>query len=299
MLLPTLWGALTLIFLLRPLVPGDPIDYMLGESARPADREVLRKEFHLDRPLGEQYLLFLKGAVQGDLGRSIHTRRPVVDMVAERFPATLVLAMGAMIVALTLALPAGILSAVKKDSVFDGGSRLFAMLGIAMPNFWLGPLLIIIFSIQLGWLPVAGRSGLASLVLPSVTLGTAMCAILTRMTRSTMLEVIGEDFVTAARAKGLREVTVIVKHALRNALIPIITLLGLQMGGLLAGSIITETVFSWPGIGTLLISAINSRDFPLLQGCVAAISVSYILINLVTDVLYAAADPHIRLGRRG
>jgi peptide/nickel transport system permease protein len=271
---------------------------MLGETARTADREVLRKEFNLDRPLMEQYLLFLQGALRGDLGRSIHTRRPVVEMVAERFPATLELALGAMVVAVFLAIPLGVVSAVKKDTAVDSGSRFFAMLGIAMPNFWLGPLLIIFFSLQLGWLPVAGRGGAASLVLPAVTLGTAMCAILTRMTRSSMVEVLGEDFVSTARAKGLREITVLVKHAFRNGLIPIITLMGLQMGGLLAGSIITETVFSWPGIGTLLISAINSRDFPVLQGCVAFISVSYILINLATDLVYAAADPRLRLGSK-
>jgi peptide/nickel transport system permease protein len=294
--IPTLWGVLTLVFMLRPLIPGDPIDFMVGETALSADRELLRKEFNLDRSLPEQYLIFLKGALKGDLGRSIHTRRPVVETILERFPATLELALGAITVALVLAIPLGVISAVKKDSFVDNGSRLLAMLGVAMPNFWLGPLLIILFSIQLGWLPVAGRDELFSLVLPSITLGTGMCAILTRMTRASMLEVINEDFIRAARARGLKEITVIMKHALKNALVPVITLLGLQMGGLLAGAIITETIFSWPGMGTLLITAINSRDFPLLQGCVIVISVSYILINLITDLAYAAVNPQVRLG---
>jgi len=297
-LLPTVWGALTLIFLLRPLIPGDPVDFMLGETARQADRDIIRKEFHLDKSIGEQYALFLRNAAVGDLGRSIHTRRPVMEMIAERFPATFELALGAMAVALFLAFPVGVVSAVKKDSVIDSGSRLFAILGVAMPNFWLGPLLIIVFSIYLGWFPVAGRGGFASLVLPSITLGTAMCAILTRMTRSTMVEVLGEEYITTARAKGLGEFLVLVKHALRNALIPLITIMGLQFGGLLAGSIITETVFSWPGMGALLISAIQSRDFPLLQGLIAVICVCYIVINLIADLLYAIAAPNIRLSGR-
>jgi peptide/nickel transport system permease protein len=292
--IPTLWGVLTLVFMLRPLIPGDPVDFMIGENALPADRELLRKEFNLDRPLPEQYLIFLKGAVKGDLGRSIHTRRPVVETILERLPATLELALGAMTVAILLAIPLGILSAVKKDSLLDNGSRLLAMLGVAMPNFCLGPLLIILFSIQLGLLPVAGREEPLSLLLPSITLGAGMCAILARMTRASMLEVINEDFMRAARARGLKEITVIMKHGLKNALVPVITLLGLQMGGLLAGAVITETIFSWPGMGTLLISAINSRDFPLLQGCVIVISVSYILINLLTDLAYAAVNPRVR-----
>ncbi len=298
LLVPTLWGALTLVFLLRPLIPGDPIDFMLGETARTADREVLRKEFHLDLPMAQQYGLFLRDAAHGDFGRSIHTRRPVMDMVAERFPATMELAAGGMTVVLLLAIPLGILSAVKKDSAVDHLSRIAALLGVAMPNFWLGPLLIIFFSITLGWLPVAGKGGIQHLVLPSITLGTAMCALLTRMTRSVMLERLNEDYITAARAKGVSEGMVILKHGFRNALIPLITLLALQTGGLLAGSIITETVFAWPGIGTLLISAINSRDFPLLQGCIAVICISYVLINLCADLVYAAANPTVRLSSK-
>jgi len=298
LLIPTILGVVTLVFLLRPLIPGDPIDYMLGENALAADRAALRAQYGLDRSIPEQYLLFLGNLVKGDLGRSIHARRPVFDMILERYPATLLLAAAAMIVALLVALPAGLAAAVKKDTWIDNLSMFGALLGISLPNFWLGPLLILLFSIQLGWLPVSGLDGPLSLILPAVTLGTAMAAILTRMTRSSLLEVIREDYVTTARAKGLSERRVILKHAFKNAVIPILTLVGLQFGGLLAGSIITETIFSWPGLGSLMITAIYSRDFPLLQGAVMTISLSYVLINLLTDLLYGLADPRIRLGGR-
>ncbi|MBF0525015.1 MAG: ABC transporter permease, partial [Deltaproteobacteria bacterium] len=276
LLIPTMLGVVTLVFSLRPLIPGDPIDYMLGEQAQPADRMSLIKEFHLDLPIHRQYLIYLGEVITGDLGQSIHTRKPVINMIMERFPATLMLTLGAIAISICIAIPAGVLSAVKRGSFIDYGAMFFALLGVAMPNFWLGPLLILLFSINLGWLPVSGTGGLSHMILPAMTLGTSMAAILTRMTRSSMLEVIKEDFITTARAKGLQELTVLMKHALRNALIPIITLIGLQFGGLLAGSIITETIFSWPGIGTLIITAINSRDFPVLQGCVMAISLSYV-----------------------
>ena len=297
LLVPTVLGVLTLVFLFRPLMPGDPIDFMLGETAQTADRVMLQRAFHLDRPIHEQYFIFLKKAFQGDLGHSIHARRPVVEMIAERMLATVELTLAACAVAVLIAVPAGILSAIRKDSWIDNGAMLFAMLGVAMPNFWLGPLLIIVFSVHLGWFPVSGYGGLPSFVLPALTLGTAMSAILTRMTRSSMLEVLKEDYITTARAKGLPEGIVILKHAFRNACIPVLTLVGLQLGGLLAGSIITETIFSWPGIGRLTITAINSRDFPLLQGCVITISFSYVLINLLTDLAYALSDSRIRLGR--
>ncbi len=297
LLAPTVLGVLTLVFLLRPLIPGDPIDFMLGETAQAADRLRLQQAFYLDRPIHVQYLLFLKNALHGDLGYSIHTRRAVVEMIAERMPATVQLTLAAVLVAVLIAVPAGILSAIRKDSWVDNGAMFLAMLGVAMPNFWLGPLLIIIFSIHLTWFPVSGSGGLSYMVLPALTLGTAMSAILTRMTRSSMLEVMKEDYITTARAKGLPEHVVILKHAFRNACIPILTLVGLQLGGLLAGSVITETIFSWPGIGRLTVTAINSRDFPLLQGCVLTISLSYILINLLTDLAYAWSDSRIRLGR--
>ena len=293
---PTVLGVVSLVFLLRPMIPGDPVDYMLGENALPADREVLRAQFNLDKPVFQQYLIYLGQVLTGDLGRSIHTRRPVLNMIMERYPSTLMLAAAATFVALLVALPIGVLSAVKKDTLADNLSRVGALLGISMPNFWLGPLLIILFSIQLGWLPVSGKGGPLHLILPAVTLGTAMAAILARMTRSSMLEIIREDYVTTAKAKGLSQTRVIFKHALKNAIIPILTLVGLQFGALLAGSIITETIFAWPGIGSLVITAINSRDFPLLQGLVMTISLSYVLINLATDLFYALADPRIRLG---
>ena len=296
LLAPTVFGVVTLVFLLRPLIPGDPIDYMLGENAVPADREALRAQYELDKSIPEQYLLFLSRLVKGDLGRSIHARRPVLDMIAERYPATLVLAAAAMVVAILVAFPAGVAAAVKKDMAVDNLSMFGALLGISMPNFWLGPLLILLFSIHLGWLPVSGMGGPLHIILPAVTLGTAMAAILTRMTRSSMLEVIREDYVTTARAKGLAEGRVILKHALKNAVIPILTLIGLQFGALLAGSIITETIFAWPGIGSLIVTAIYSRDFPLLQGLVMTISLSYVLVNLLTDLFYGLADPRIRLG---
>jgi len=298
LLLPTVFGVVTLVFLLRPLIPGDPIDYMLGENAVAADRELLRVQYGLDRPMIEQYGQFLAGLARGELGQSIQSRRPVAAMILERYPATLLLAAAAMVVALLVAIPAGVASAVKKDTIVDNASMLGALLGISMPNFWLGPLLIIVFSIQLGWLPVSGLGGPLHIILPAVTLGTGMAAILTRMTRSSMLEIIREDYVTTARAKGLPERTVIFKHALKNAAIPILTLVGLQFGALLAGSIITETIFAWPGIGSLVVNAIYSRDFPLLQGLVMTISLSYVFINLITDLLYGLADPRIRLGGR-
>ena len=295
LLVPTVFGVVTLVFLLRPLIPGDPIDYMLGENALQADREMLRAQYGLDKSLPEQYLVFLGGLLRGNLGRSIHTRRPVTDMIMERYPATLLLALSAMLVAVLVALPAGIASAVKRNTLVDNLSMVGALLGISMPNFWLGPLLIILFSINLGWLPVSGMGGPLYLILPAVTLGTSMAAILTRMTRSSMLEVINEDYVTTAKAKGLSRSKVIFKHALKNAVIPVLTLVGLQFGALLAGSIITETIFAWPGIGSLVITAIYSRDFPLLQGLVMTISLSYVVINLLTDLFYAVADPRIRL----
>ena len=298
LLVPTVFGVVTLVFLLRPLIPGDPIDFMLGENAYPADREALRAQYNLDQSVPRQYAIFLGRLVHGDLGRSIHSRRPVTEMILERYPATMALAGAAMVVALLVALPAGVAAAVKKDTVVDNLSMLGALLGISMPNFWLGPLLILLFSIHLGWLPVSGMDGPLYIVLPAVTLGTAMAAILTRMTRSSMLEVIREDYVTTAKAKGLAPGKIIFKHALKNAIIPILTLVGLQFGALLAGSIITETIFAWPGIGSLTVTAINSRDFPLLQGLVMTISLSYVLINLITDLLYGLADPRIRLGGR-
>ena len=296
---PTVLGALTLVFFFLHIVPGDPVEAMLGESARAVEKERLRQELGLDLPLAAQYLKFLKGIATGDLGESYFFRRPVAEVIAERVPATLELAVASLFVAGIIALPLGILAALREGTALDALSMLFALIGVSMPNFWLGPLLIILFSIKLGWFPVSGRSGFSSLVLPALTLGTALAALLSRMTRSSLLEVLGEEYLTVARAKGLPERRVILKHALRNALIPIVTVLGLQFGALLSGAIITENVFSWPGIGTLLITAVEARDYPLVQGCVLFISIVYVAVNLAVDLLYGFIDPRIRYGGEG
>ncbi len=295
--LPTLFGSLTLVFFLIHLVPGDPVEVMLGETATSADKEFLRRELGLDQPLRNQYLRFLTGLVTGDLGRSLYQEGSVTELILLRFPATLELTVAAMGVALLIAFPLGIAAAVRRGSWTDRLSLFFSLLGLAMPNFWLGPLLIMVFSIELGWLPVSGRGGLDHLVLPALTLGTAMAAILTRMIRSSLLEAIHEDYIQTARAKGLTESRVWLKHALRNSLLPVITIMGLQFGSLLAGSVITETIFMWPGIGHLTIQAIQTRDYPLVQGCILVISISYLLVNLLTDIFYHVADPRIRYVR--
>lgn len=295
-MIPTVMGAITLVFFLLHIIPGDPVEVMLGETARQADKEKLKEELGLNLPLHVQYGRFIMGVVQGDLGDSYFYRRPVTRVIAERIPATIELALAALLVAGLIAIPLGIVAALRENTVLDNASVLFSLLGVSMPNFWLGPLLIILFSIELGWFPVSGRGGLGNLVLPAVTLGTALAAILSRMTRSSLLERLGEEYLNVARAKGLPEWKVILKHALRNALIPIITVMGLQFGALLSGAIITENVFSWPGIGTLLINAIEARDYPLVQGCVLFISLSYVLVNLLTDLFYGWVDPRIRFG---
>jgi len=293
---PTVLGALTLVFFFLHIVPGDPVEAMLGESARAVEKERLRHELGLDLPLIAQYFKFLGGIATGDLGESYFYRRPVTAVIAERVPATLELAVASLFVAGIIAFPLGIIAALREGTALDALSMLFALIGISMPNFWLGPLLIILFSIKLGWFPVSGRDGFSSLVLPALTLGTALAALLSRMTRSSLLEVLGEEYLTVARAKGLPERKVILKHALRNALIPIVTVLGLQFGALLSGAIITENVFSWPGIGTLLITAVEARDYPLVQGCVLFISLAYVAVNLAVDLLYGFIDPRIRYG---
>jgi len=293
------FGVISIVFLLIHLIPGDPIEIMLGEAASATDREALRVALGLDQPVLLQFTHYLHGLLQFDLGTSLQSRRPVTDLLLERLPATLLLAGVTLAVTLTLALPLGMLAAVRRGSGWDGGAMAFSMLGVSIPNFWLGPLLILVFSLWLGWFPVSGREGAGSVVLPALTLGTGLAAVLSRMVRSSMLEVLGEDYIRTARAKGLPPHRVILHHGLRNALLPVITLLGLQLGALLAGAVITETVFSWPGIGLLTIEAIQSRDYPVVQACVLLISVSYVLVNLLTDIAYAWADPRIRLGGGG
>jgi peptide/nickel transport system permease protein len=295
--IPVVLGVLTLVFFLIHFIPGDPIDLMLGEQAAPADRAALRSALHLDDPIPAQYGRFLMGIGRGDLGRSLRTGRPVTEMILGRYPATLELAFSALLVALLIAVPIGIFSAVRPHTPADHGALFLSLLGVSMPNFWLGPLLIILFSIQLDWLPVSGWGGPTSWILPALTLGTGMSALLIRMTRSSLLEVVPKEYVLAARAKGLTERAVILKHAFPNALIPLLTVVGLQFGALLAGSIVTETIFSWPGLGRLTLQAIQSRDYPLVQGCILAIALTYLFANLVVDFLYAAVDPRVRLIR--
>lgn len=285
---------LTVVFLLIHLIPGDPVEIMLGETAMGAQKDELRKELNLDKPVIVQYGIFLKNAIKGDFGRSIYTKEPVLKMVLSRYPATLELALAAMIIALLVSIPVGIIAAAKQHSVFDSGTMLFSMIGVSMPNFWLGPLLILVFAYHMDLFPISGRGGILSIVLPAITLGLSMAAILSRMVRSSMLEVIKEEYIKTAKAKGVGRIAVLSKHALRNALIPVITLIGIQAGNLLAGSIITEKIFSWPGVGQEIIDAITRRDYPLVQGCVLMISVTYVIINLLTDLLYRVVDPRVK-----
>ena len=287
-------GVVTMVFFLVHMIPGDPVTVMLGEHAMAVEKAALRHQMGLDQPLLNQYVLFLKGIFQGNLGNSIFYRLPVSSIIASRLPATIILAAAAMAVALIIALPLGIIAGSRQYSTIDNFSMFLSLLGISMPNFWLGPLLIIIFSIKLDWLPVSGMEGLKSLILPAITLGTALAAILSRMTRSSLLEVISQEYLTAARARGLPGWRVLMKHALKNALLPVVTIIGLQFGALLSGAIVTEKVFSWPGIGSLLIQAVFTRDYPMVQGCILVISFCYIIANVTTELFYALIDPRIR-----
>jgi peptide/nickel transport system permease protein len=296
LLAPTLLGAVSLVFLLIHLIPGDPVDVMLGETASTADKEALRQSLGFDRPLGAQYRSFMIGLAAGDLGRSLYEPASVVNIIGARLPATLQLAFCAMVAAVLISFPLATLAAIRRGTWIDRAALSFSLLGLSLPNFWLGPLLMVLFSIQLGWTPVSGRGGISHLVLPALTLGLGMAAILVRILRASLLQVIHEDYVQTARAKGLRESRVWLKHVLRNALLSVITIMSLQFGGLLAGSLITETIFSWPGIGRLTIQAIQMRDYPLVQGCVLVIASSYVLINFVADVLYKWIDPRVSYG---
>ncbi|HKE87748.1 MAG TPA: nickel ABC transporter permease [Vicinamibacterales bacterium] len=292
--IPVLVGVATLVFALIHMIPGDPAQSMLGESAVPADVDALRRKLGLDRPLVVQYGSFLAGLVKGDLGTSLRTGAPVTSQIAERVPATFELAVAAMVVAMVVSIPLGVIAAVWRGTAVDHAAMAFALAGISIPNFWLGPLLALIFGVELGWLPVSGRGGLDHLVLPAISLGGALAAILARMTRATLLEELRELYVRAARARGVSRVRAVLAHALRNSLIPIVTIAGLQFGAVLTGAVITETIFSWPGIGRLLIQSIGFRDYPMVQGCILLIAVTYVGVNLVTDVLYGVLDPRIR-----
>jgi peptide/nickel transport system permease protein len=292
--LPVLWLVVSVVFLLIHLVPGDPIQAMLGEGAASADVQAVRHAYGLDRPMGKQYLQYWNGVLHGRLGQSIRLNQDVGRIIWERYPYTLRLTVAALIVALLLSIPAGVRSAQRRDRWDDRLLSVVSLFGLSFPNFALGPILILLFAIKLGLLPVSGAGSWEHLVLPAITLGGALAAILTRMVRTAMLEELGQDYIRTARAKGLSERTVVYKHALRNAMIPVLTVIGLQFGALLAGAIVTETIFSWPGIGRLTISAINTRDYFLVQGCILAIGLTYIAVNLLTDVLYAVVNPRIR-----
>jgi peptide/nickel transport system permease protein len=307
LVVPVLFGVALLVFALIHLVPGDPAVSMLGEAATPADVAALRARLRLDDPLPQQFGRFLRDAVRGELGQSLRTGRPVTTELSEKLGATALLALAAMAVALAVALPLGIVAAMRADTWVDHVAMAVALIGVSMPNFWLGPLLALVFGVQLGWLPISGRGPSsemlvgsvprvppAYLVLPAVTLGLALAAILARMTRASLVEELRELYVRAARARGVSARRAAVRHALRNGLIPIITIVGLQFGAVLTGTIITETIFAWPGLGRLLIQSIQFRDYPMVQGCILLIAVTYVAVNLVTDLAYGFADPRIR-----
>lgn len=295
--IPVLLGVATLVFALIHFIPGDPAQAMLGESATQEEVAQLRARLGLDRPLLVQYGAFLKGVAHGDLGESLRNGQPVTAQILLRMPATAELALASMAVAVFVALPLGIIAAVWKGTWIDHSAMTLSLVGISIPNFWLGPLMAIVFSVQLGWLPVGGRGTAAHLVLPSITLGAALAAILARMTRASLLEELGEPYVLAARAKGVSRTRAVLHHAFRNSLIPIVTILGLQFGVVLTGAVITETIFAWPGIGRLLIQSIGFRDYPTVQGCVLLIAATYVGVNLITDLTYGLLDPRIRVDR--
>ena len=289
------FGVVTLVFFLLVLIPGDPVDVVLGESAQAADRDAMRQALGLDRSLPERLGNYYLGLAQGDLGDSLIRRQPVTELILERLPATLQLAVAAFLLVILISLPLGMLAARHHGRWPDYAAQTFALIGVSIPNFWLGPLLVLAFSVYLGWTPVSGNQEPGSLLLPAVTLGLSMAAITTRMVRSSLLEVATQSFVRTARCKGLGEGAVLWRHALPNALLPVITVLGLQLGALLAGAVITEVVFAWPGIGSLLIDAIRQRDYPVVQGVVLLIALSYVFINRLTDLLASRLDPRIRV----
>lgn len=288
------FGVLLLTFLLIHLVPGDPVEVMLGESATQTDRAALRADLGLDQPLIQQFGTYLVKLSQADFGQSIHTKTPIIELIKTRYPATLKLALLALLIGLSIGIPMGIYAALKADKWQDLVVTIVSVRLSAMPAFWLGPILMLVFAVWLGWLPVSGMESPTSIILPAMTLGFGLSAILTRMTRTSLLEVLNDDYIRTARAKGLHEPIVILRHAMRAALLPIITIVGLQMGSLLAGAVITETIFSWDGIGRLLVESIEKRDYPVTQACVLVVALSYVLVNLATDMVYRMADPRVK-----
>ena len=292
--LPVLWLVVSLVFLLIHLVPGDPIAQMLGEGAPAADLEATRHTYGLDLPLRQQYFNYWMGVVHGNLGTSFRYNQSVTHLLLQRYPYTLQLTVAALVVAILLSIPAGVRSARTRNQWDDRAISVISLFGLSFPNFALGPILILVFSIKSGWLPVSGAGSFANLVLPAITMGSALAAILTRMVRTSMLEELSQDYIRTARAKGLNETTVVYRHALPNAMIPVITVLGLQFGALLAGAIVTEKIFSWPGIGRLTVDAISNRDYYVVQGCILAIGLTYVLVNFLTDFVYSVLNPRIR-----
>ena len=292
--LPVVWLVVSVVFLLIHIVPGDPIQQMLGEGAASVDIAATRHAYGLDVPLATQYMRYWRALARGDLGRSLRFDQNVTPLILQRYPATLKLTVAALLFALLLSIPAGVRSARRRDRWDDRVLSFVSLLGLSFPNFAMGPILILFFAIFLGWLPVSGSGTWRHIILPAVTMGGALAAILTRMVRTAMLEELGQDYIRTARAKGLPERTVVYRHALLNALVPVLTVVGLQFGALLAGAIVTETIFSWPGIGRLTIQAIGNRDYYLVQGCVLAIGLTYIAVNFLTDLTYSLANPRIR-----
>jgi peptide/nickel transport system permease protein len=293
-LIPTVLGVITLVFAFIHMVPGDPVDVMLGETANSADKAALRAELGLEKPLMTQYSGYLTGLARGDLGRSFVYRKPVSEVILSRLPATLQLAGVSLLIALFVALPLGVFAGVRKGGLLDRATLVLSLAGVSIPNFWLGPMLVMLFAVNLRWLPVSGRSGPESVILPAITLGFALSAILSRMVRQSLSDVLGAEYLQAARARGVSERKVIWVHAMRNACLPVITILGLQLGALLSGAVIAEAVFAWPGIGTLLLQAINGRDYPVVQGCVLVISLGYVFANFLADIAIRFADPRVR-----
>lgn len=291
-----IFGVLVLTFLLIHLVPGDPVEVMLGDSASVTDREALREQLGLNQPLIVQFGHYLKSLAHGDLGQSIHTKTPIIELFKTRYPASIKLAVLSLIIGISIGVPLGVYAALKAGHWPDLLVTIVSVRLSAMPVFWLGPMLMLLFAVWLGWLPVSGMDEPTSIILPALTLGFGLSAILTRMTRTSLLEVLNDDFIRTARAKGLSERVVLFRHALRAALLPIVTIVGLQMGSLLAGTVITETIFSWDGIGRLLVESIEKRDYPVTQACVLAIALSYVVINLLTDITYRVVDPRMRHG---
>jgi peptide/nickel transport system permease protein len=297
--LPTVLGVATLVFFFVHLLPGDPVDVMLGETASAADRAGLRAALGLDRPLGQQYLEFVRHTATGDLGRSLRDGSSVARRIGDCLPATLLLTATAGAVALLVAVPLGALAARHRGCWLDTAATAFSLIGASLPNFFLGPLLVLLFAVRLEWFPVSGADSPAALALPATTLGLGMSSLLTRLVRAAVLDTLGTDYVRTARAKGLSEPAVFLRHALRSALLPVTTVFGLQLSGLLGGAIVTETIFAWPGIGRLTLQAINGRDYPMLQGCVLVIACGCVAINFLTDLVYQRLDPRVRIEARG